>query len=183
MAPIGSRDVWTAAGATTAAPYVGTNNGSDTVSFAPGALGGRFDITSLQTVNGSTYTYTVRNNDDSATTTGSTVLDEADNGDANNVDLAGHILAIDTDPDETANTTPAAIVALFTGDVLTMAANGGGILVTGDPDGSKSVQIWWIDSGLDGDGSDVSLSDVHLLVTSAADVDLDLITSDQFILA
>ena len=64
-----------------------------------------------------------------------------------------------------------------------MAANGAGILVTGDPDGTKSAQIWWIDSGIDGDGTDVSLSDVHLLVTSATDVDLDLITSNQFIVA
>ena len=65
-------------------------------------------------------------------------------------------------------------------DTFDMAANGAGIIVAGDPDGGTKLQVFWIDSALDGDGSDVTVADVHLLIQTAADVDLDAFVVGQF---
>ena len=67
-----------------------------------------------------------------------------------------------------------------TGDPFAMTANGAGVIVSGDEAGSK-IQIWWIDSLLDGDGTDVTTADVQLLVTSAGDLNIDQLYTDQFI--
>ena len=64
---------------------------------------------------------------------------------------------------------------------MKMADNGSGIVVFGDEAGANEpVYIYWVDSLLDGDGTDVTAADVHLLVMTQDDLDLDTLTVDNF---
>ena len=55
-------------------------------------------------------------------------------------------------------------------------------MVTGN-DGTSGanskIEIWWIDSLIDGDGSDVTAADVHLLIQSAGDHNIDNLMANQ----
>ena len=56
------------------------------------------------------------------------------------------------------------------------------IMVTGNDGTSGAVskiEIWWIDSLIDGDGSDVTAADVHLLVQSSGDHNIDQLMANQ----
>ena len=60
-----------------------------------------------------------------------------------------------------------------------MGDNGAGIVAHGDKSGAAKITFWWVDSALDGDGTDVTAADVHLLITSAANLDIDTLDGDQ----
>ena len=62
-----------------------------------------------------------------------------------------------------------------------MADSGAGILVHGDDDGVGKLYIYWIDSLIDGDGTDVTAADVHLLYLTTNDItDADNLTAANF---
>ena len=177
----GEADVWTAAGVTAAAPYAGTNNGSDTVTFLAGAAETDFNLDALASLAGAGGT------DDWLTTTagvGAVLTDIVATG--GNVALDTKIIALDS-----GDTTPTAaeLAALIktttnTGaNWLQMADNGAGVIVHGESADAttQTVTIWWVDSLIDGDGTDVTAADIHLLVTSAGNLDLDLLHGAQFI--
>ena len=101
-----------------------------------------------------------------------------------NAEVNTNVIALD---DTTATHTASTLAARFQTTVSTgnnylkMADDGGGIVVHGDESGATTkIYIWWVDSGLDGDGTDVTAADVKLLVTSSANLDLDLMHTDQF---
>jgi hypothetical protein len=175
----GEQDVWTAAGVTATAPYAGTNNGSDTVTFLAGSGEADFNLDALKSLAGAGGT------DDWLTTTAgaAAVLTDIVAVDGN-VELNTKVLALDN----TAATTTAAILAsqiqtsTNTGDeYLKLADNGAGIIVHGDAAGANSkITIWWVDSLIDGDGTDVTAADIQLLVTSVGNIDLDLMHGAQF---
>ena len=62
-----------------------------------------------------------------------------------------------------------------------MGDNGAGIVAHGDKSGAAKITFWWVDSALDGDGTDVTAADVHLLITSVGNIDIDLMHGAQFI--
>jgi len=102
-------------------------------------------------------------------------------------DLDNHIFAYDHSTELASGITAADVAGYFTNggtaDTFTMAANGAGVLVTGSSEDTPEspIQIWWIDSGLDGDGTDVTANDVKLLVQSADLLDLNLMTAEQLL--
>jgi len=173
----GEIDTWKAAGVTTAAPYAGANNGSDTVTFLVGAAEGQFDFDPLASVSGtggSANWITLEGNTSDAVT----VNTDATAG----IVTTSKIIAVD----DTNNTpTASTIAALFetttaTDDnYLAMGDNGAGIVAHGDKSGAAKITFWWVDSALDGDGTDVTAADVHLLITSAANLDIDTLDGDQ----
>ncbi len=173
----GEIDTWKASGVTTAAPYAGTNNGSDTVTFLVGAAEGQFDFDPLASVSGTGGTanwITLQG----ATSDAVTVNTDATAG----VVTTSKIIAVD---DTNNSPTASTIAALFetataTDDnYLAMGTNGAGIVAHGDKDGATKITFWWVDSALDGDGTDVTAADVHLLITSAANLDIDTLDGDQ----
>ena len=173
----GEADVWVASAATTAAPYAATNTGSDTVTMFAGTGLTIFRLWPLSTVAGA------GGSDGWLSITGSSVLSDVTANDGN-AEVNTNIIALD---DGTATHTASTLAARFqttvsTGDnYLKMTDDGGGIVVHGDAGGATTkVYIWWVDSGLDGDGTDVTAADVKLLVTSSTDLDLDLVHTDQF---
>jgi len=176
----GEADVWTAAGVTAAAPYAGTNNGSDTVTFLAGSGEADFNLDALKSLAGAGGT------DDWLTTTAGVgaVLTDIVAVDGN-VALANKVIALDN----TAATTTATILASqiqtstnTDDEYLSLADNGAGVIVHGDAAGANSkITIWWVDSLIDGDGTDVTAADVHLLITSVGNIDLDLMHGAQFI--
>jgi Ca2+-binding RTX toxin-like protein len=177
----GETDTWTASGVTTAAPYAGINNGSDTVTFLAGAAEGEFDLDPLNNVSGTGGTanwLTVEGNATNALT-----VNTAADG---NIALNTKIIALDV---VDANSPTAALMASYiatttnVGDnYLALTDNGSGIIVKGDKDASTTkLTIWWVDSALDGDGTDVTAADVHLLITSAANLDIDSMHAAQFV--
>ena len=184
----GTPDRWIAVGATTAAPYSGINNGTDTVTFDAGALGAEFDLDPLSSVTGTgTGTngwLTVTQASDLATAdSAGNAVDPIQAAGTGNADVNGRIVIYDHDI-ASGEMTKAQLVTQFknggSNDALDMTANGAGIVVAGDETGSK-VQIFWVDSALDGDGTDVTVSDVHELVISAGAISIDALTVDQFL--
>ena len=183
-----SVDRWIASPATAAAPYAATNTGTDTVTFDGGAKGAEFDLDPLSAVNGDGGTngwLTLREADDTNQTTG--VLVPAVAGETAERDVDNHIYVYDHDTDDSAGITAADVAGYFTNggtaDTFTMAANGSGVLVTGSSNNTAEapVQMWWIDSGLDGDGTDVTANDVKLIVQSSTDLDLNTLTAEQLL--
>ena len=173
----GEADVWVASAATTAAPYSATNTGSDTVTMFVGTGSNKFKVWPLSTV------ASAGGADGWLSITGTGLLAEVTNA-TGNAEVNTNIIALD---DTVATHTPATLAARFqtttstTANYLKMADNGGGIVVHGDVAGATTpIQIWWIDAGLDGDGTDVTAADVKLLVTSSVNLDLDLMHTDQF---
>jgi Ca2+-binding RTX toxin-like protein len=182
-------DAWIAVGATAAAPYVGTNNGTDTVTIDGGADAAEFRLDALSSVTG-TGTGTanwlkVRGGSDAAEDTGQTAtLEVIAAGATDDRDINASIYAYDSGL--TAAMTKAQLVAQFKNggdaDAFTMTANGAGIIIAGNDAAGvvAPMQIFWIDSALDGDGTDVTVADVHLLVQTAGNFDLDTLTVGQF---
>ena len=176
-------DTWTASAATTSAPYAGTNTGSDTVTFGVNAATeGQFDLDPLSSVAGAGGTadwLTLKGADGATDAAGAKISAVAASG-TDDRDLANNIYFYDTGL--TTEITAAQVAAAIegTGDAFSMTADGAGVLVTGD-DTTAKVQIWWIDSGLDGDGTDVTTADVQLLVTSAGDLTFTNLYTDQFL--
>jgi len=180
-------DTWTASAATATAPYVATNTGSDTVVLGGGGgeAHGQFDLDPLSSVAMA------------STGTSGWLAIEGDVSDVMtvNVDatagvaLAGKILAVDNaDLTATASEIAGIIETTTTGsggtddNYLSLADNSAGVIVHGDIAGANApVTIWWVDNALDGDGTDVTAADVHLLVTTSADLDLDTLYGAQFI--
>ena len=176
----GEADVWTAAGVTAAAPYAGTNNGSDVVTFIGGAAETDFNLDALASLAGAGGT------DDWLTTTAGVgaVLTDIVSA-TGNVALDNKVIALD-DGDTTPTAAELASKIKTTtntdNEYLSLADNGAGVIVHGDAGGATmTVTIWWVDSLIDGDGTDVTAADVHLLITSAASVDLDTLHGAQFI--
>ena len=186
-------DRWVAVGATAAAPYVATNNGTDTVTFDGGAKGVVFDLDPLSSVvtgtTGVNGWLTVKGTDGATDTSGSIAKSVA--AENNNRDLNGGISFYDHDTDAKVGTaspgiTAADVVGYIDGtDTYSMTSGGAGVLVTGSGNNvvESPVQIWWIDSNLDGDGTDVTLNDVKLLVESSANLDIDAFVVTQFLVA
>ncbi len=164
----GEADVWVASAATTAAPYSATNTGSDTVTLFVGTGSNIFRVWPLSTVAGAGGA------DGWLSITGTGVLAEVTSA-TGNAEVNTNIIALD---DAVATHTPATLAARFqtttstTANYLKMADNGGGIVVHGDVavGATTPIQIWWIDAGLDGDGTDVTAADVKLLVTSSVQI-------------
>ena len=170
-------DVWVASAATTAAPYAATNTGSDTVTMFVGTGESKFKVWPLSTVAGA------GGSDGWLSITGTGVLADVTSA-TGNAEVNTNVIALD---DTTATHTASTLAARFQTTVSTgnnylkMADDGGGIVVHGDESGATTkIYIWWVDSGLDGDGTDVTAADVKLLVTSSANLDLDLMHTDQF---
>tara|TARA_B100001250_G_scaffold373766_1_gene360116 strand:+ start:16 stop:4242 length:4227 start_codon:yes stop_codon:yes gene_type:complete len=175
----GDADVIVFSGVTTAAPYSGLNNGSDTIA---GLAADKqvFRLYNLKALNG-----TLGGANGQYTTAVATVekTGTADTG----VELNAKIIALDTGTADTATTASTITGAINDStemasgnNFLKLAANGAGIVVHGDSDaGNDNVTIWWVDSLLDGDGTDVTTADVHLLMTTN-DINLDSLTDAQF---
>ncbi|MFL2823837.1 MAG: beta strand repeat-containing protein, partial [Alphaproteobacteria bacterium] len=181
-------DAWIAVGATATAPYVGTNNGTDTVVTTGGIRQNEFQLDALSSVTG-TGTGTanwlkVRGADEAEDTGATAVVSEITVATASDADVNASIYFFDRE--DTDATTKAELVSNFknggASDTFDMAANGAGIIVVGNAADTPAapLQIFWIDSALDGDGTDVTVADVHLLVQSSANVDLDLFVVGQF---
>jgi Ca2+-binding RTX toxin-like protein len=188
-------DAWIAVGATASAPYVGTNNGTDTVTSTGGARQNEFQLDALSSVTGtgtgSANWLKVRGTTDGDSdgigdedTTATQVLDEVAAAATTDYDVNASIYAYDSGL--TAAMTKAQLVTQFknggSSDAFDMAANGAGIIIVGNASDSAvaPMQIFWIDSALDGDGTDVTVADVHLLVQTSANVDLDTFVVGQF---
>jgi len=176
----GEADVWTAAGVTATAPYAGTNNGSDVVTFLAGEAEADFNLDALVSLAGAGGT------DDWLTTTAGVgaVLTDLVAADGN-IELNTKILALDNTAATTTPTILASQIQTTTNTAdgyLKLADNGAGIIVHGDAAGVNSkITIWWVDSLIDGDGTDVTAADIQLLITSAGNIDLDLMHGAQFI--
>ena len=180
-------DTWTASAATATAPYVAVNTGSDTVVLGGGGAvdHGQFDLDPLSSVamanTGTSGWLSIEGDVSDAMTVNS----DATAG----VALAGKILAVDNaDLTATAAEIAGLIETTTTGsggtddNYLSLADNSAGVIVHGDTaDANTVVTIWWVDNALDGDGTDVTAADVHLLVTTSANVDLDTMFGAQFI--
>jgi Ca2+-binding RTX toxin-like protein len=169
-------DTIVAAGVTTAAPYVVANNGTNTVTTVTVA-DTVFQVWALAGLNGTTggsdgsYTYT----DTVIAATTATPLE-----------MNANVRIIDNalDPEAGTTTLIASYIQTTTNtgnNYAKMADNGAGILVHGDDDGVGKLYIYWIDSLIDGDGTDVTAADVHLLYLTTNDItDADSLTSANF---
>jgi hypothetical protein len=178
----GEADVWTAAGVTATAPYAGTNNGSDTVTFLAGSTQADFNLDALKSLAGAGGT------DDWLTTTagvGAVLTDVDDAATTGKVALNTKVIALDNgDATPTAAELASQITTSTNTDdeFLALVDNGAGVIVHGDADAASiKVTIWWVDSLIDGDGTDVTAADVQLLITSAGVLDLDTLHGAQFI--
>jgi Ca2+-binding RTX toxin-like protein len=161
-------------GITTAAPYAGANNGSDTMTGLVASqqefvLWGLESTTGIGGANGN-FTVDIAN---VINATGGTP-----------VELSANVRSIDTGVADTAitNTLIASYVKTTTNtanNYVKMADNGAGILFFGDEGAANdAVKIYWIDSTLDGDGKDVTAADVHLLMTTN-DINLGTLVDAQ----
>ncbi|MAU58350.1 MAG: hypothetical protein CMC33_01660, partial [Flavobacteriaceae bacterium] len=136
----------------------------------------KFQVWAMQGLNGTTggsagdYTYT---DTVIAATTASTL------------ELNANIRLLDTatNPEDISTTTIASYIQTTTNtgnNYMKMADSGAGFLVHGDDDAAGNLRIYWIDSLLDGDGTDVTAADVHLLYISGNDLDIDDLTAANF---
>jgi len=99
--------------------------------------------------------------------------------DTSDVDIADKIVlysdATETDIDEESE-----IASLIEGNSDSFALNGKAVLITGDADSSDDVMnIWYIDSSLDGTAGDVTETDVVLIGHTDAGFDLDTLTTSN----
>ena len=171
----GDDDTIVFVGKSTAAPYVGTNNGTDTISTVV-AADTIFRVYPLEGINGgggSDDDYTLDLTEITAT---SATPDE----------LSDQVKLVDTNvaPASMTTTIIAGYIQTTTAtanNYMKMADNGSGIIAFGDvAGGNEPVYIYWVDSLLDGDGTDVTAADVHLLVMTQDNLDLDTLTADNF---
>jgi Ca2+-binding RTX toxin-like protein len=178
-------DTWTASGVTATAPYSGINTGSDIVAVGGGggAAHGQFDLDPLTSVTaGSTGTAGWLSLESTIATDVLTVNTDATLG----VIMTNKMIAIDdNDLTPTAAELAGKIETTTNTDdeFLDIGDNGAGIIIHGSTENTPNAKltIWWVDSALDGDGTDVTTADVQLLVTTSVNVDLDLFTNAQFL--
>jgi len=102
-------------------------------------------------------------------------------GDTGDIAIANKVVTY-SDASYNGNTTTTIVAALIEGssDAFALAASGKAIIITGDDSGANdAIQIWFIDNALDG-ASTISATDVKLVGTSAAAIDLDTLTASNF---
>jgi len=172
---------------TASAPYVVANNGTDTVTmFVDGAEGNfEIDFDNLNDVAGNytgTDDYDLLQADGSAEVKDVAIDPVQGVAGTTDIQIAGSIIVVDTNTGVESSATLVAGYIEGTGDAFALTASNSAIMVTGNDgtDGAVSkIEIWWIDSLIDGDGSDVTAADVHLLVQSSGDHNIDQLMTNQ----
>ena len=167
---------------TTASPYVSTQNGTDTITmFVDGAAGNfEFDWDNLSDVSGNGGTddhFDLVSANGTADAAGA-VVNALAAGTSGDIAVAGKIIVLDTGAG--ANITASTVAGYFegTGTELSLTANNSAIVITGDNTGAD-IQVWWVDNAVDGDGSDVTTADVHLLAESSGNFNVNNLYADQ----
>ncbi len=172
---------------TASAPYVATNNGTDTVTmFVDGAEGNfEIDFDNLNDIAGNytgTDDYDLLEADGTAEAVDQPVDPVQGVAGTSDIQIAGSIIVVDTNTGTESSATLVASYIEGTGNAFALTANNSAIMVTGN-DGTSGanskIEIWWIDSLIDGDGSDVTAADVHLLIQSAGDHNIDNLMANQ----
>jgi hypothetical protein len=81
-------------------------------------------------------------------------------------------------------TTLIAALIQGSGDAFSLASGGKAVIVTGDAAGANLTNnIWYIDDSLDGVAGTVSATDVVLVGTTSAVLELDTLTTANFVFA
>jgi len=148
------------------------NNGNDTI-VSLTADSDKLDFTSFVTSN-------LAVDQNSGSGTAITAYTSSDTSDA---DITSKI-ALYSDATETNIDEASDIVGLIEGSSNTFALNGKAILLTGDSSSSDDIMnIWYIDSALDGTATDVTATDVVLVGHTSSGFDLDTLTTSDFVVA
>jgi hypothetical protein len=167
---------------TASAPYVVANNGTDTVTMFVDGAEGNFEI-DFDNLNDVAGNYTGTDDYDLLEADGTPeakdqAIDPVQGLGTSDIQIAGSIIVLDTNVADEVTASDVAGYIEGTGDTFALTASNSAIIVTGNETGAK-IQIWWIDSLIDGDGSDVTTADVHLLIQSAGDHNVDQLMANQ----
>jgi hypothetical protein len=109
-----------------------------------------------------------------------TAINEFTSGSNGNANITNQVAlysdATDTNVDDTT-----AIAGIINSNDFSFTAGGKMILITGDAGGvNDPARIWFIDSALDGNGANVTATDVVLAGITSADFDLDTLITTNF---
>ncbi|HVO94115.1 MAG TPA: hypothetical protein VMT22_14790, partial [Terriglobales bacterium] len=146
----------------------GASNGADTITFVSGAGGDVMNFANFLP-GGSVDQH-------GGAGTAIIAYTSSSNGNANITNK----VALYSDPTATDIDTATKIAIVINSDDFSFTSGGKMILITGDAGGGDPARVWFIDSTLDGNGTNVTSTDVVLVGTTSGNFDLDTLITTNF---